>query len=131
MITIETFLGTGLFILVGLIVFWMIAAWINNNPASTGGGYIEPAKPSQPQTYTNEEILLPGVDIRRKDARKQIEVSRKAVAARRTPAWAGYYLEKQMQANRRVLPERTDDVIEGEVRDVPQIDAPKRNRLRG
>lgn len=79
------------------------------------------------ETFTNEEILLPGVDIRRKNARRQIEVSRWAQANGATPAHLYDAVQEQMARNRRGVFADPDEVVDGEV--VQEIEAPKRKFL--
>jgi hypothetical protein len=71
--------------------------------------------PSARRTYTTEEILLPGVDIRRKGAERHIEVSRWAVENNATPANVGNALIDRIRAE-----------LDGK-----QIEVPERKRLRG
>jgi hypothetical protein len=71
--------------------------------------------PSARRKYTTEEILLPGVDIRRKGAERHIEVSRWAVENNATPAALGNALIGRIRAE-----------LDGK-----QIEAPERNRLKG
>jgi hypothetical protein len=70
--------------------------------------------PSARRTYTTEEILLPGVDIRRKGAERHIEVSKWAVENGATPANVGNALIDRIRAE-----------LDG------KIEAPERKRLKG
>jgi hypothetical protein len=131
--SLETFCGAGLALMVGLLLFGAFAATITGNPVpSSSDRRRQIVQQEKRRTYTTEENELPGVDIRNPNAPRQIEVSRWAVENKRTPGWAEYYQEQQMKANRRAgLFADPDEIVDGDVRDVPQIEAPKRKRLRG
>jgi hypothetical protein len=79
-------------------------------------------------TFTEEEILLPGVDIRRPNARKHIETSRKAQAAGMTPAHLIDRMDRDARNQRyaRALGTEADDVIDAEVSEVKQLPSGRR-----
>jgi hypothetical protein len=102
-----------------LILFWV---WAGIRKPSPRRYPIEESKqahvteaPGARRTYTTEEILLPGVDIRRKGAERHIEVSRWAVENNATPAALGNALIGRIRAE-----------LDGK-----QIEAPERKRLKG
>jgi ribosomal protein L39E len=82
------------------------------------------------ETFSNEDLLRWGVDGRRKDARKQIELAKWAEEHKATPAWYEYRINQQIADNRRnrALGTEADDVIDAEVTDTPQLPAGRRSR---
>jgi hypothetical protein len=123
---------TALLILGGLIL--LAAVWLSVPRSTRRRGQIVKAtrqndqRKAQPrETFTTEEILLPGVDVRRPNARRQIEVSRELVAHGVTPAKYAAHVYGQVERNRRL---DSGDVVDGEVVDAPALPEPRR-RLRG
>jgi hypothetical protein len=84
-------------------------------------------------TFTEEEILLPGVDIRRPNARKLIDTSRKAQAAGMTPGNLIARMDRDARNQRyaRALGTEADDVIDAEVSDVKQLPQGRGRKLLG
>jgi hypothetical protein len=100
------------------ILFWIWAGIRKPSPRRypiEGSKQAVTEAPSARRTYTTEEILLPGVDIRRKGAERHIEVSRWAVENNATPAALGNALIGRIRAE-----------LDGK-----QIEAPERKRLKG
>jgi hypothetical protein len=78
----STICGVGAFIVVGGMLFAVFGWSIKNNPVLTPSDPPAPLGGSKHKTFTEEEILMPGVDIRSREAVRQIAEARRAMEAK-------------------------------------------------
>jgi hypothetical protein len=89
----STICGVGAFIVVGGMLFAVLGLSIKANPVPTPSDPPAPLGSNERQTFTEEENFMSGVDIRSREAVRQIAEARRAMEAKaqRTSAYERFF----------------------------------------